>query len=661
MKNLKLKDISENNAVQRSFSADQVVSVLKNSKDATAVFSDSELTIAFANDAMLKIWGRDNQVNGKRFEDVLPVMEGQVSPASLKNCWSTAIEYHQRETSVKIATDGLPKTFYFDFVCKPLKDDNGDIFALLLSATDVSDRMTVNSLRGELESANEQLYLLSEALYDANGSSRNKNSGTGLKNATLSISESKVLAMLEDAPVAIGLITGKELLIETANKQLLTVWGKTDQVIGRSLRNVLPELEGQTYFDSLLQVMKTGKPIYGDEAKASFFHDGSVVDRYFNFVYQPVRDDRDRVNSVMVIATNVTGRVEARYATEQAEKRFKLIADNISQLAWMANAKGDIFWYNQRWYDYTGRTFEEMYGWGWQKVHHPDHVKRVVDKLRRCYETGELWEDTFPLRRYDGEYRWFLSRAVPSRDSTGKITAWFGTNTDITDQRKLDQQKDDFISIASHELKTPLTSLRANLQLLERMKNDLATPLAPKFIDAANKSMVKINALIDDLLNFNRLKEGKLELQKTWFNVRDMLTLCNNYVRSEQEYEVRITGNHDLEIYADKHKIEQVVINFVNNAIKYASLSKTIFIDFFKQDNSVKISVRDKGPGIPEKQLPYLFDRYWRASHSGQQYSGLGIGLFICAEIVHCHGGEIGVDSVVGEGSTFWFTIPQKT
>ena len=113
------------------------------------------------------------------------------------------------------------------------------------------------------------------------------------------------------------------------------------------------------------------------------------------------------------------------------------LADAISQFAWVADAAGSIYWYNQRWYDYTGTTLEQMYGWGWRQVHHPDHVERVVERIRRSFETGEPWEDTFPLRARDGTYRWFLSRALPVRNSAGEITHWFGTNTDVTEQRAL--------------------------------------------------------------------------------------------------------------------------------------------------------------------------------------------------------------------------------
>jgi PAS domain S-box-containing protein len=123
----------------------------------------------------------------------------------------------------------------------------------------------------------------------------------------------------------------------------------------------------------------------------------------------------------------------AEEALRESQKSFSTLANNISQLAWMADEKGDIFWYNDRWFEYTGTTLEEMTGWGWQTVHHPDHVKRVVAKIARCFQAGEIWEDTFPLRGRDGKYRLFLSRAVPVRDPEGKVLRWFGTNTDISE------------------------------------------------------------------------------------------------------------------------------------------------------------------------------------------------------------------------------------
>jgi PAS domain S-box-containing protein len=138
------------------------------------------------------------------------------------------------------------------------------------------------------------------------------------------------------------------------------------------------------------------------------------------------------VGAGWMVSRDIAARGLAEDALREGEERFRNLANNISQLAWMADEKGAIFWYNQRWFDYSGTTLEEMAGWGWLKVQHPDHVQRVVDKISRCFQNGEVWEDTFPLRGRDGNYRWFLSQAVPIRDSEGKVLRWFGTNTDIS-------------------------------------------------------------------------------------------------------------------------------------------------------------------------------------------------------------------------------------
>jgi PAS domain S-box-containing protein len=134
-------------------------------------------------------------------------------------------------------------------------------------------------------------------------------------------------------------------------------------------------------------------------------------------------------NSAVIIE-----RSRAETALRESETRFRELADNISQFAWTADRSGWIYWYNKRWHDYTGTTLNEMEGWGWQKVHHPDHVDRVVQRIRQSFETGTPWEDTFPLRGRDGSYRWFLSRALPIRNEAGEVVRWFGTNTDVTEQ-----------------------------------------------------------------------------------------------------------------------------------------------------------------------------------------------------------------------------------
>ncbi len=157
-----------------------------------------------------------------------------------------------------------------------------------------------------------------------------------------------------------------------------------------------------------------------------------------------MRESRAQNERLLNVIASVAGQLDLLHRATQAEaaareRQFRTLANSISQLAWMADSEGYIFWYNDRWYEYTGTTLEEMKGWGWQKVHHPDEIGRVVESIKIAFATGQPWEDTFPLRSKTGEYRWFLSRALPIFDAEGKVARWFGTNTDVTEQRELEQ------------------------------------------------------------------------------------------------------------------------------------------------------------------------------------------------------------------------------
>ncbi|MNK73277.1 Sensor protein SrrB [compost metagenome] len=179
-----------------------------------------------------------------------------------------------------------------------------------------------------------------------------------------------------------------------------------------------------------------------------------------------------------------------------------------------------------------------------------------------------------------------------------------------------------------------------------------------KLIEQAAKSVEKMSVLVDELLNMNRISQDQLQLECNDFSLYDMLLVSSDHTRVEGKYQLVLTGNQQLMVNADEHRIDQVVVNFINNAIKYASDSKEIHLHVERVGDTAKVSVTDFGPGIAEQVLPHLFDRYYRVDHSGKEYKGLGLGLYICSEIIKKHGGEIGVESTLGKGSTFWFTLP---
>jgi PAS domain S-box-containing protein len=175
-----------------------------------------------------------------------------------------------------------------------------------------------------------------------------------------------------------------------------------------------------------------------------------------DIVITALYDAEGQLTGFAKVTRDISQRKRAEQALRESETRFRTLADHLSQLVWMADGTGYIFWYNRRWYEYTGTTLEQMRGWGWKAVHHPEHVERVARRWQHSYETGESWEDTFPLRGKDGLYRWFLSRAVPIRDEHGKIVFWFGSNTDITEQI----EATDALSESERRLRFALRSSR---------------------------------------------------------------------------------------------------------------------------------------------------------------------------------------------------------
>jgi PAS domain S-box-containing protein len=361
---------------------------------------------------------------------------------------------------------------------------------------------------------------------------------------------------------------------------------------------------------------------------------------------------------LLLLNQQLEERVEQRTkALAESEKQFRDMMETIPQIAWTNTIDGEVTFYNQRWYDYTGLDDDHSKGWGWLSVVHPDDKQSTLDQYKLILKNNVGGEFQNRQRRTDGTDRWHLIRLMPIKNEEGKVQLWAGTATDIHELRLLQQQKDDFISIASHELKTPITSLKASLQLLNRVKYEPTAVMLPDLIDLANKSLDKVVILIKYLLDASNVNEGQLLLNQKLFTLSHAIEECCHSISMEGIYHVITEGDMELQVYADAERINQVVINLVTNAVKYAPESKEIIIKIEKVNDMAKVSVIDKGPGISPEKLTHLFDRYYRADNSGSQYSGLGLGLYISAEIIKKHHGQIGVVSELGKGSTFWFTL----
>ncbi|RZM29173.1 MAG: PAS domain S-box protein, partial [Pedobacter sp.] len=475
--------------------------------------------------------------------------------------------------------------------------------------------------------------------------------------AELAQSEARLSSLIGQAPVGIGMLKSRELVIETANDKILQFWGKDRRVIGTPLSLALPELEGQPFLAILDEVFTSGKAYSSNEVGAFLEKNGELDRYYFDILYQPIADSEGNTEGILVLATDLTAQVKSRQLIEESALQFRQMADSIIQMVWVTDAKGMHEYYNQRWYDFTGSTYEDTKGEGWNQIFHPEDRARAWKQWEHSLATGEPYEIEYRLKNHQGEYVWVLGRAAPFYGSEGNISKWFGTCTDIHQQKLLQQQKDDFISIASHELKTPLTTLKMGMQLLDRMLGEQPERVSG-LISRAHKNIDRVSTLITDLLNASKFNHGQLQLNKARFVVSELVGESCEHINLEGKYKVNFTGDMLLSVMADGDRIAQVVTNFIANAIKYAPGSMEINIDIKRWDQGIRVSVNDHGPGISADKIPHLFDRYYRADSSGSQYSGLGLGLYICSEIIKKHEGEIGVESALGKGSSFWFTLP---
>lgn len=380
------------------------------------------------------------------------------------------------------------------------------------------------------------------------------------------------------------------------------------------------------------------------------------------------------------IGLDISTRKRAEEELKESEARFRNLADNISQFAWMTDKSGYITWYNKRWYDYSGTTHGEMKGWGWTKIHHPDHVDRVVAHFKECLQKGKKWEDVFPLRSKSGTYRWFLSRALPLKNSDGKITGWFGTNTDITESKKLQEEliaakekaekaisvQSSFIQNISHEVRTPMNSILGFTELLQKT---IKSGSEEKFLSAISYNGKQLLRLIDDIVDLSRLDKNELSLTKSIVQPEKVINQTKmqfeglKLMLQKDNLDLKLETSEvppNIYLYTDFHRLQQVINNLVSNAVKYTDEGYVeIGFDLDEKRKEIIFHVKDTGIGIDRENFRRVFKRFQQFNPASKnKFSGTGLGLAISKNLVKLFGGKIWFDSLPGKGTTFYFTHP---
>lgn len=269
----------------------------------------------------------------------------------------------------------------------------------------------------------------------------------------------------------------------------------------------------------------------------------------------------------------------------------------------------------------------------------------------------------------DGKERWIKSKGKAYFNKEKIATRFIGTVLDITAEKRVELQtrelvhkKDQFIAIASHELKTPITSIKAIIQVLERSLAKGNLEKLQELTAKASAQVDKFTGLVDQLLDGTNIQVGELNLHKTFFSLLGLVQTCTkNAGYSRNDVHVEVSGSENIIVYADRDSIERVIINLINNAVKYSPKSNLVQVRVLEIDGLANVQVTDFGIGVEKRKVPFIFDRFYRVDEQSANYPGLGLGLFIAAEIIRRHNGEIGVTSEPGQGSTFWFNLPAKS
>ena len=510
----------------------------------------------------------------------------------------------------------------------------------------------------------------------------------------LRFSEERFRNMILQAPVAIGMLDGRELVIETANSSMLDIWGKGESVIGKPLIQALPELAGQRVIGAMQNVYDSGFAQYGSEMLTRLQHGDQLEDAYFNFVYAPLRDDAKRVNGVAVIAVDVTGQVLSRQAIEKSESRFRTLLETIVQITWTNTPEGDVNFFNQHWYDYTGQHPGQTDAVGWQDAIHPDDLSTTLIVFKKALADGTPFELENRYRRgTDGQYRWHLNRALPLRDEAGNITLWVGTATDIQEQKlvayELEQQVlsrteqltasnldlrrsnenlEKFAYIASHDLQEPLRKIQSFGDIL---KNQYGLQLGEgiSYLERMQSAASRMSVLIRDLLVFSRIstrQEATLPI--------DLNQVLTSVVEDLEPGNAQLNVAVLPTVLGDRLQLGQLFLNLLSNALKFQKPDTVPVIQVnatqvtaAELPADVKparkatlyhcISVADNGIGFDEKYLDRIFQVFQRL-HNRSEYAGTGIGLAICEKVAANHGGTITAISKPGQGATFAIYLP---
>jgi two-component system sensor histidine kinase VicK len=587
--------------------------------------------ICFYNDAYRPSLGTNGKhpgILGMPCEKAWPDVWDYIRPL-IEQVTSGGESVFMEDLLLPIYRNGTMEDVYWTFSYSPVIDENGLIAGVLVTCNETTQK--VNLLRH------------------------------------LQVSDRRFQSLIRDATVGIIVLNGQNCNVEIVNEAYCKLIERTvPDLLGHPLFQFIPEAEKE-FLPIIEYVRRTGQPANLYQHPYVVYKNDNKISGYLDIVYQPYKEVDDKITGVMILCHDVTEQVNARRATETTLEQLRL-SKEAAQLGLfdMDLEKGTMEW-DKRCRTLFGITHNTTVTYDHDFILglHPDdrgRITKIIDDLFiKTVSNGDYDVEYRTVGAEDGRVRWVRAKGQVYFNSLDKPVRFIGSVLDITDQKVNETRKNDFIAMVSHELKTPLTSLTAYIQLLLGNLQENSTQFESEILVRANVQTKKMNGLINGFLNLSRLESGKLDLQIKTFSIDELIRLViDDLVVGKEDPNIEFLACVETLVRADRDKIESVIANFLSNAVKYSPKGGKITVNCRADNSDITISVKDRGIGINPDDMPHIFDRFYRIeSKRTKDISGFGIGLYLSAEIIKLHGGRIWAESKFGTGSTFSFSIPK--
>lgn len=630
------------------------------------VYTGPEMKIILANKSIKDIFAKGDDVIGKFYPELLPELEGTGIFEQLRQVYETGIPFESENKFLNITENGINRPFYFNYIFTPLFDEKGKVYGVMNTAADVTE--------------------------------------LNLAKINIEQSEKRFKSLIEEAPVATCLFTGRDLKIEIANEEMIRIWGKGNSVLGKPFAEALPELEGQPFLSILDRIFDTGETFQAKDARADIVMNGKLETFYFDYTYKPLFDSKGNVYGIMDMAIDVTDTVLAKQKTEETEASLRDAVELAELATWSLNVKKNTFTYSARFMEWLGfsddtKNMEEAYN------PLPEEFKQqVAEKIQEALKsrTGTYRNEHPIINRTTGQTRIISAQAQVFYDTDGNPEFLRGSAQDVTQERELQQRLEyevkkrteelqqanagladaidslqktndelaQFAYIASHDLQEPIRKISIFSKMLEDSLGNIDSQ-SRNYLGKINTSTGRMMNLIHDVLAYSQLAKEQQAFEAVDLNVIIQNVLSDFDLIIEQK-KATIAYNELPVIEAIPLQMSQLFANLISNSLKYSrndfnpiinitasSLSEEEAVEhgIYETGNYYKLEFRDNGIGFDQEHATQIFNIFQRL-HGKTEYDGTGIGLAICKKITQNHHGSIYAVADSQKGALFVVLLP---